>query len=120
MGVLPGNMVVDDHLLLRAPRPGDRKSWAELSSDAGIRERVQPASFSDVLASWQDRGSGMLVIVDQHTDQVGGLVGLEGPLRNDGPHLLCGVLPSWRGSRDGRESPAFSACRAVLDWCQTS
>jgi hypothetical protein len=103
-----------DELILRAPREDDFETWEELRAVPGIAKYVALKDLAEAIRDWES-GYGVFLVEDVNEDAVVGLVGLGAPLRCDGPHLLAGVFPQFRGAgTDGAESRAVRACRAVL------
>lgn len=106
-------------LRLRRPVVSDAKAWELLSEVPDIDSFVSPGKLGDVIDGWSDLDDGWwercchLYLIDENATVVG-LVGLARRFRNAGPHLLCGMLPGWRGAYREGESRALRACRRVL------
>lgn len=113
----PSSLLVDGDLRLRRPCLDDEAMWNELRQLPEIARRVGLRSLVDESGAWEKWGRGVFVIEDVAGPSFVGVAGLAEPYRCLGRHLLCAVLPRWRGrGRDDRESRALRVCRQLLRW----
>lgn len=112
--------MVEEDIRLRLPCREEEISWNMLRELRDVAQHVGLKPLIQESEAWPRLGFGMLVIEDVSSEAFVGVAGLAEPFRCDGPHLVCAVLPQWRGRcSDGRESRALRACRRLLRWADT-